>query len=171
MGFLVPVFIGLVIVIGLIKKVKIFDEFAYGAKQGLMTIYSIAPSLIGLVVAVSMLKASGFFDVINNLLSPLCKALKFPPEILPFAFLRPVSGGGSTAILSSILEQFGADSIIGRIVSVMAGSTETTFYAVTVYYGSVGVTNIRHTMIAGLIADFAAVLFAVVSVNLYFSFF
>lgn len=171
MGFLVPVFIGLVIVIGLIKKVKIFDEFACGAKQGLMTIYSIAPSLIGLVVAVSMLKASGFFDVINNLLSPLCKALKFPPEILPFAFLRPVSGGGSTAILSSILEQFGADSIIGRIVSVMAGSTETTFYAVTVYYGSVGVTNIRHTMIAGLIADFAAVLFAVVSVNLYFSFF
>lgn len=129
----------MIILFAFIKKVPCFDTFLEGAKQGLISTYKIAPSLIGLIVAVNMLKASGALEMLIDFIRPAAEFLGFPAEVVPLALLRPVSGSGSTAILNSILQDYGPDSFIGRAASVMAGSTETTFYAIAVYYGAVGI--------------------------------
>lgn len=148
------------VVFGAIKKVDLFETFKDGAKEGVTGLLSIAPSLIGLIVAVTMLQASGFFDVVTVVLGPVCGFIGVPPEVLPLGLMRPVSGSGSFALLSSLLDKYGADSYIGRVASVMAGSTETTFYAIAVYYGSVGIKKTRHTIPAALTADMLGMVFS-----------
>lgn len=165
--YVVPVVIVLIVVFGVIKKVNIFDSFTVGAKEGISSLISIAPSLIGLVLAVTMLDSSGFFDIITQALSPLCAKIGIPPEVVPLGLMRPVSGSGSFALLNSILEKYGADSIIGKTASVMAGSTETTFYAITVYFGSVGIRKTRHTIPSALTADLCGIIFASLSVRMF----
>lgn len=165
--YVVPVVIVLIVVFGVIKKVNIFDSFTTGAKEGISSLISIAPSLIGLVLAVTMLDSSGFFDIITQALSPLCEKIGIPPEVVPLGLMRPVSGSGSFALLNSILEKYGADSIIGKTASVMAGSTETTFYAITVYFGSVGIRKTRHTIPSALTADLCGIIFASLSVRMF----
>lgn len=167
MNYIVPSIILLFVAIGLIHRVPIFETFCEGAVKGLKTILTISPTLIGLITAVTMLRESGAIDVLVRLVTPFAEKLGFPAEIVPVAILRPVSGGGSTALLIDIFENLGPDSFAGKIVSVMAGSTETTFYAITLYYGSVGIKKIRHTLIAGLAADFTAVVFSVLTVRLF----
>ncbi len=167
MEIIVPLLVVLFIVAGMVRRVGVFDAFLQGAKEGLNTAYLIAPTLIGLITAVAMLKASGAIDMLTKFISPVAQYFGFPSEIVPVALLRPISGGGSTALLVDILERLGPDSFAGRIVSVMAGSTETTFYAIAVYYGSVGVKKSRHTLFAGLCADFTAVVFSVLTVRLF----
>ncbi len=167
MEMIIPLVVVVFVVSGLIKKVGVFDAFLKGAKEGLSTAYMIAPTLVGLITAVTMLRASGAIEALTTAITPVAERLGFPAEIVPVAILRPISGGGSSALLVSILEEFGADSFIGRIVSVMAGSTETTFYAIALYYGSVGIKKSRHTLAAGLCADFTAVVFSVLTVRLF----
>lgn len=167
MSYIIPVVILSFIIIGLIRKVPIFETFCEGAVKGLRTVLTITPTLIGLITAVTMLRESGAIDALVNLVSPVAQRLGFPAEIVPVAILRPVSGGGSTALLIDIFKNNGPDSFAGKIVSVMAGSTETTFYAITLYYGSVGIKKIRHTLIAGLAADFTAVIFSVLTVRMF----
>ncbi len=168
MELVMPIAIAFIVLYALIKRVNVFESFTKGAKDGIKTLYNIAPTLIGLIVSVTMLKESGALEFVSQLLSPLCERLHFPSELLPMTLLRPVSGGGSTALLNQALKDFGPDSFEGRCASVIAGATETTFYAITVYYGAVGVKKIRHTLFASLMADFAAAVLAVVSVSLYY---
>lgn len=168
MDIIVPGFIAVVAIVGLIKKVPIFDAFTVGAKNGLITLYKIIPTLIGLIVAVNMLKSSGALDLICNFAEPLAEALGFPKEIVPMVLLRPVSGSGSTALLNQIYIDQGPDSFAGRVASVLAGASETTFYAVTVYFGATSVKNIRHTLWVGLIADFTVAVLAVLTVRLFY---
>lgn len=169
MSFIVPVIVITFAVVGIIKKVPVFEVFCQGAFKGLKTVLSIAPTLMGLITAVTMLRESGAMDALTDFISPIAEKLGFPAEIVPVAVLRPVSGGGSTALLLDIFERLGPDSLAGKIVSVMAGSTETTLYAITVYYGSVGIKKIRHTLVAGLMADLTAVIFSVLTVRLFLS--
>ena len=169
MDLVVPLVVVVFIVFGMVKKVGVFDAFLVGAKEGLHTAYLIAPTLVGLITAVTMLKASGATDMLTKVLTPFAERLGFPAQIVPVALLRPVSGGGSTALILGIFEKWGPDSFAGKIVSVMAGSTETTFYAIAVYYGAVGIKKTRHTLLAGLCADFTAVVFSVISVRLFLS--
>ena len=166
MELFMPLFIAVVIIFGIIKKVPLFDAFTDGAREGIRTLLGVAPTLVGLITAVDMLKASGAIDILCDFISPAAEFLGFPKEIVPMILLRPVSGGGSTALLTSIYKECGADSFAGLCASVLAGSTETTFYAIAVYYGSVGVKKIRHTLPAALSADFTAAVMAVVSVKL-----
>lgn len=166
MELFMPVFIAVVIVFGLIKRVPLFDAFVAGAKDGIKTLVSIAPTLVGLIVAVDMLKASGAMDLICNAVTPLADTLGFPKEIVPMVLLRPVSGGGSTALLTGIYKDYGPDSFAGQVASVLAGSTETTFYAIAVYFGSVKIKKIRHTLAAALSADFTAAVMAVLTVRI-----
>jgi len=112
-----------------------------------------------------MLSASGLMEVIWKFFVPFTDLTGFPSEVIPMVLLRPVSGGGSTALLTNIFNEYGPDSFPGLVASVLAGSTETTFYATAVYFGSVKVTKIRHTLVAALIADFVAAIMAVVTVN------
>ena len=168
MNYIMPCVCGFIVLYGLIKKVDVFDAFVSGAKDSIKTIYNIAPTLIGLIVSVTMLRESGALTLLSEFISPFTEMVGFESELVPLSLLRPVSGGGSTALLTDVLKDFGADSYIGRCASVLAGSTETTFYAISVYSSAVGKTKIRHTLFASLMADFTAVVVSVMMVNLFF---
>lgn len=167
MAVFVPIFIAVVVLFGFIKKVPVFDAFTEGAKNGLHTLLNISTTLVGLIFAINLLNASGLMDIICKFFAPVGELLGFPSEIIPMVLLRPVSGGGSTALLTNIFKEYGPDSFAGLVASVLAGSTETTFYATAVYFGSVKVTKIRHTLVAALIADFVAAVMAVVTVRMF----
>lgn len=168
MEFVMPAFACIIVVFGLIKRVPVFDIFLKGAKEGMQILYNIAPTIIGLVFAVDLLRSSGAIDVICNFIEPAADFLGFPKEIVPMVLLRPVSGSGSTALLTSLYEQCGPDSFAGRVASVLAGSSETTFYAIAMYFGCIKVKKIRHTLFAAIIADITAAVMSVLTVRLYF---
>jgi spore maturation protein B len=157
-----------IVVFCLFRKVPVFDAFLTGAKQGLKTSIDILPTLIGLITGVAMLQASGALDLLAKALSPLTNLLGLPPAVAPLVLMKPVSGSGSTAILTQIFEQYGADSYTGRVASVLSGSTETAFYCIAVYYGSIGVHKTRHTLPAALAGDLAACLAAPLAVQFLF---
>ena len=163
-----PAFACVIVVFGLIKRVPVFDIFLKGAKEGMQILYSIAPTIIGLVFAVDLLRSSGAIDAICNFIEPVADYLGFPKEIVPMVLLRPVSGSGSTALLTSLYEQCGPDSFAGRVASVLAGSSETTFYAIAMYFGCIKVKKIRHTLFAAIISDITAAVMSVLTVRLYF---
>lgn len=142
-----------IILYGLFKKLPVFTLFIQGAKKALRQTADLLPSLTALTVAVSMLTASGGTEILVTLLSPVSDFLGIPKEVLPLCIISPLSGSGSLAVLEEILSDFSPDSYIGRTASVIAGASETTFYAVAVYYGSVGITKTRHTLPAALTAD------------------
>ncbi len=167
MELIMPAFAAVIIIFGLVKRVPVFDCFIEGAKEGFLTLYRIAPTILGLVFAVGLLRSSGAIDVICTALSPVADAVGFPVEVVPMALLRPVSGGGSTALLISVFEDCGPDSFAGRVASVLAGSSETTFFAITMYFGSVGVRRIRHTAIAAVAADLTAMIMSAALVRLF----
>ena len=160
----IPAVIMVILTSGFLKRVKIFDAFCDGAKSGLVTAVKIFPSLLALVVAVSMLRASGVIDILTRLLSPVLSKTGMPPEVLPLALMRPVSGSGALAVITDIFENYGPDSFIGKCASVMMGSTETTFYTIAVYFGSVGITRTRHTLVSALTADAVGMICAVLCV-------
>ena len=168
MEFVMPAFACVIVVFGLFKRVPVFDIFLKGAKEGMQILYSIAPTIIGLVFAVDLLCSSGAIDAICNFIEPVADYLGFPKEIVPMVLLRPVSGSGSTALLTSLYEQCGPDSFAGRVASVLAGSSETTFYAIAMYFGCIKVKKIRHTLFAAIIADITAAVMSVLTVRLYF---
>lgn len=163
-----PAFACIIVVFGLFKRVPVFDIFLKGAREGMQILYSIAPTIIGLVFAVDLLRSSGAIDAICNFIEPVADYLGFPKEIVPMVLLRPVSGSGSTALLTSLYEQCGPDSFAGRVASVLAGSSETTFYAIAMYFGCIKVKKIRHTLFAAIIADITAAVMSVLTVRLYF---
>lgn len=154
--WVLPVMVALIVLFGLIKKVRVFDCFVSGAKQGLLTVYELLPTITGLVVAVTMLNASGAMQLIAKAFSPISSFFHVPDEVTPMALISPISGGGSLSLFESVLKTSGPDSFLGRVASVLMGSTDTTLYAVTVYYSAIGVKNTRHTLPAGLAADFAS---------------
>lgn len=165
MELIVPISVGFILLFGMIKRTKIFDAFIEGAIEGMHTLYMIIPTITGLVVAVEMLQKSGAIDLVCKMAEPLADFFNFPKEIVPMAVLRPVSGSGATALLTNIFENYGPDSFPGQIASVLAGSSETTIYAVTMYFGSVGITKTRHTLCVGLLADLTALVMSIVTVK------
>ncbi len=165
-SYILPVMVVGIVLFGLIKKVKVFDCFMSGAKKGLHTVYELLPSITGLVVAVTMLKESGAMEIISSFLSPVTALFGVPDEITPMALLSPISGGGSLTLFESVLKTHGPDSFIGQVASVVMGSTDTTLYAVTVYYSAVGIKNTRHTLFAGLTADFLSLVLSAYFVRL-----
>lgn len=168
MEFVMPVFAGAVVIFGLIKRVPVFDVFLKGAKEGIQLLYSIAPTIMGLVFAVDLLRSSGAIDAICSFVEPAAQFLGFPKEIVPMALLRPISGGGSTAILTSLFKDCGPDSFAGRVASVLAGSSETTFYSIAMYFGCIKVKKIRHTLFAAIMADITAAVASVIVVKIFF---
>ncbi len=152
-----------------IKKINVFDAFIIGAKQGFDTSISIIPYLIAMMVAIGMLRASGFFTLVNHLLSPLLALIGMPPEVLPLALIRPFSGSASTGVMAELIHQYGGDSFIAKTAATMMGSTETTFYVIAVYFGAVGIKRTRHAIPVGLLADLSGVIAAVLICRYLFS--
>lgn len=144
-----------------LKKINVFDAFIVGAKQGFETSVSLIPYLIAMMVAIGMLRASGFFGLMDQLLAPFMSAIGMPPEVLPLALIRPFSGSASTGVMAELIHNYGGDSLIAKMSATMMGSTETTFYVIAVYFGSVGIRRTRHAIPAGLLADLAGVIASV----------
>ncbi len=163
--FAMPVMIVGIVIFGLFKRVRVYDCFLEGATDGVKSAFNIIPPLLGLVVAISMLRQSGAVDLIAKVLAPVIKVIAMPAEVLPMALLRPVSGSGSLAIVSDIFKSLGPDSLEGKIASVMMGSTETTFYTLAVYFGAVNIKKTRHTLKSALIGDFVGMVMSVIIVR------
>lgn len=156
--YAIPAMFIFILVIALLKRVKPYDLFIEGAKDGIETIVKIIPSLVGLLVAVGVFRASGALDLLVFILRPVIDLLGMPPQVAPLALLRPISGSASFAFVTDIIKAFGPDTYEGRVAATMMGSTETIFYTLAVYYGSVGIKNIRYTLIAALMADIISVI-------------
>lgn len=167
--FIIPIIIGLIIIIGLLKGVDIFNEFIKGAWDNIKIGVKILPALIGLMLCINMFNASGALEMISNFIKPLTDFLGFPSECLPLAMIRPVSGSGALAIFENILTENGPDNYIGRVASVILGSTETTFYTIAVYYGVTKIKKTRQTVLASLSADFTGFVFSALIVRLILS--
>ena len=148
-----PFAVCFVILYGIINKLPVFEIFLKGAKKALSGTADLLPALTALCLTVSMLSASGALEIPGKLLSPAARLLGIPEEVLPLCIISPLSGSGSLSVLEEIFRDFSPDSFIGRTASVIAGASETTFYAVAVYFGSVGITKTRHTIPAALAAD------------------
>lgn len=167
-SFVVPVLLAAVAVCGMGRRVDVYSALTHGAEEGLTVLLHILPALVGLLTAVSMLRASGALDWFAGLCAPLLNAAGIPPEATPMMLIRPVSGSGALAVASDLILTYGPDSYEGRVAAVMLGSTETTFYTIAVYFGSAGIVRTRHTIPAALAADLTGFLASALAVRLFF---
>lgn len=165
-NYVIPFFIAIIMIIGLAKKVDVFTEFTEGAKENLKSSVSVLPSLIALMTAIGMFKASGALELISTAISPLTNFLGFPEECIPLAIIRPISGSGALAVFENILTDVSPDSFAGRVASVIIGSTETTFYTIAVYYGITKVKKTRQALPASLAADFTGFVLSALTVRI-----
>ena len=163
---LIPLTVGAVTVWGLIKGCPVFSVFCEGAAEGLRVVWRIAPTMFAIMLGVGMFKASGGLDLLTDFLVPFVGAAGIPKETVPLMLMRPVSGTGALAVFKDIIAAHGPDSFVGRVASVMQGSTETTFYTVAVYYGATRVKDTRHTLAAAAAGDLAGFLMSALTVAL-----
>ena len=165
---LVPITIASIAVYAAFRRVDVYSALVKGAGSGLETLARIVPALIGLMTAVSMLRASGALELLADVLSPAMDRLGLPSELLPLMLVRPVSGSAALGVGAELISTYGPDSRLGRTAAVMLGSTETTFYTIAVYFGAVGITRTRYAVPAALCADLTGFLAAAWAVSLLF---
>ena len=168
-GYIVPVLLFGVCAVALHKKENPYALLLDGATDGLKLLLSLVPTLILLMTAVTMLRASGAVEAVSGFLSPFFQFFGIPPETAILVLLRPVSGSAALAVGIELMAQYGVDSLVGRTVAVMLGSTETTFYTISVYFGAAGIKKTRYTLPAALIADFTGFFVASLTVRLFFT--
>jgi len=160
----IPLTLLIVPLVAVLKGIPVFEVFVEGAGDGFATAIKTIPYLVAMLVAINVFRASGAMELMVQALSPVLSLAGFPAEVLPHAIMRPLSGGAALGVATSLIAVHGPDSFIGRLVSTMQGSTDTTFYVLTLYFGSVGINRYRYSIISGLAADFttlAASLFIV----------
>ena len=153
---------------GLYKGVRVYEVFVEGAKEGFEVAVTIIPYLIAILFAIGMFRASGAMDALVNVLDPVLATIGVPAEVVPMGLLRPLTGSGSAGLVADMIQQYGEDSLIVKMVATMFGSTETTFYVIAVYFGAVKIRDTRHAVPAGLFADFVGFLASVYVVKLLF---
>lgn len=152
----VPVMLVGIALAGIVRKVKVYDVFIEGAREGFEVAVKIIPFLVGILVAIGMFRASGAMELLLSALRPIASATGFPADLIPLAILRSLSGSGSLALTTDIIKTQGPDSLLARMAATMYGSTETTFYVLAVYFGAIGVRRTRHAVPAALIGDVVA---------------
>jgi spore maturation protein B len=157
----IPVLLVVIPFVGLIRGVKVYDVFIEGAREGFDVAVKIIPFLVGILVAIGMFRGSGAMDLLMAGLQPVVARTGFPAQLVPLAILRSLTGSGSLAFTTDLIKTYGPDSLIGRMAATMYGSSETTFYVLAVYFGSVGVRRTRHAVPAALIGDLVAAIAAV----------
>lgn len=154
----IPLMLVAIPVYGYLKGINVYNAFIKGAREGVMTGVRIIPYLVAIFVAIAIFRTSGVLEWTTNAIAPFTRLLHVPAEVMPLVLIRPLSGNGAMGVMIELLKVHGPDSLIGRMASVLQGSTETTFYILTVYFGAIGVKNTRHTLAVGLLADLAAFL-------------
>lgn len=167
--WLIPLLIVFILLYGTAKRVPTYETFVEGAKEGFGMAVSIIPFLVGMLVAISVFRASGAMDFIIEILKPVLQAVGVPTEIVPLALIRPISGTGALGMTADLIATHGPDSFIGRLASTMQGSTDTTFYVITVYFGAVGIRKMGDALKVGLLADLAGIVASIVVVTIVFS--
>ena len=167
-ALVIPVLLSATAVFGMGRRVDVYGALTHGAEEGLTVLLRIIPSLVGLLTAVSMFRASGAMEWFSSLCAPVLDRAGIPPELMPLMLIRPVSGSGALAVAGDLITTHGPDSYVGRVAAVMLGSTETTFYTIAVYFGSAGIRRTRYTVPAALTADLAGFLFSALAVRLFF---
>lgn len=165
---ILPIFILIIIVYGACKKIDIYDSFLKGAKEGLITCFNIFPTILGMVFAVNIFLNSNFLYTIFSFLTPLLEHVNLPLDIIPMALLRPISGNATLSIMNSIFLNYGPDSFVGLLASTIQGSTDTTIYVLALYFSSVRITKIKHSLIGGLFADLVGITASFIVVSLLF---
>lgn len=157
----IPVFLLGIPLYGAIRKVKVYETFVEGAKEGFQVGVRIIPYLVAILVAIGMLRGAGAIDMLARFLDPALRLVGIPTEILPLAIMRPLSGSGSYGLVAELVKAHGPDSFIARAAATAYAGTETTFYVLAVYFGAVGIKKARHAVVAGLVADVVSLLAAV----------
>lgn len=157
-AWILPSIIAFILLYGYIRKVPVYEAFIDGAKEGFPTAVSIIPPLVGMLVAISIFKDSGALDMFVGIIKPILVFLHIPTDIVPLAFLRPITGTGALAFTETLIKTHGPDSFIGKLAAVMQGSTDTTLYILTVYFGSVGIRKAKYALKVGLLADLAGII-------------
>ena len=164
-GYIIPAVMLFIVIHGMIKKVNVYDEFVTGAKDGMKTVVSIAPTLVGLMVAVGVLRASGFLEFLTHILEVPATSIGLPGPIIPIAFIRLVSNSAAVGLVLDLFKNYGPDSQVGLMASILMGSTETVLYCMSVYFGSAGISRTRYTLAGGLLAAFVSLAASVILAN------
>lgn len=167
-SYIIPVIVLIILLLAIKKKINVFDEFVEGAEEGLRMSFSIFPYLIAMIFGINILLKSDILNHIFIFLRPIFDFIHIPVEILPMAIIRPISGNASFAVMIDVINTYGVDSYLGRIVSVMQGATDTTIYVISLYFGSIGIKNIRYALKAGLFADLLTLIISVLLVSIFF---
>lgn len=167
-NLIIPLIVLLVIIYGVRKKVNVYDTFIEGAKESFDMVINLFPTFLAMILGINIIINSSLITSILNLLKPVFEFIKVPLEIIPMSLMRPISGSSSLAILNNIFATAGPDSLIGRIGSIIQGSTDTTFYIISLYFGSIGIKKIRYALWAGLFADLLGIISSIIIVKLMF---
>lgn len=164
----IPALVLFIILYGLIKKVEIYDAFLEGVREGIDMVLKIFPTIFAMTLSINILIKSNIINEITSLIMPLLELIHFPSEILPLALMRPISGSSSLILMNEIFVTHGPDSYLGRIASVIQGSSDTTIYIIGLYYASIGIKKIKYSFIVGLLADLCAVILSIIVINILF---
>lgn len=167
-NIIIPLIVLIIIIYGVKQKREVYDDFIEGTKESFSMIKNLFPTFLGMFLGINLLINSGFLSFIFKFLEPILNIIKVPIEILPLAVIRPISGSAALAILNNIFTKYGPDSFIGIMSSIMQGSTDTTFYIITLYFGSVGIKKIRYSLWVGLFADLVGIITSIVLANILF---
>ena len=165
---ILPILVLIIIIYGLYKKIDIYEVFISGVKEGLTMSINIFPTIFAMSLAINILIKSNVLNIFIDFISPITNLLLIPKEILPLSILRPISGSSTLILLDNILKTYTPDSFIGRVASIIQGSSDTTIYIIGLYFGSVGIKKIKHSLFVGLLSDFICVIISVFVVKLLF---
>jgi len=166
--YILPLMILGILIAGIIKKVPIYEEFIEGAKDGFKVSISIIPYLVAIIVGISMFKASGAIDIISLSIGGILEKLSIPVDIIPIMITRSLSGSATLGLFSNIVSENGTESYITKLAAIMVGSSETTFYVLAVYFGSIGIKKYRYALLTGILADITGIVLAILVARLFF---
>lgn len=166
--WIIPSIILLVLLIGTWKKVPTYETFVEGGKEGVKMAFSLLPFLLGMMVSIAIFRASGAMEAFVDFMKPFLTSVGIPPDIIPLALVRPISGTAALGMTTELINSHGPDSFIGRLASTMQGSTDTTLYVLTVYFGAIGIKRMGDALKVGLLADFIGIIASIVIVTIVF---
>ncbi|MCW2278322.1 spore maturation protein [Heliophilum fasciatum] len=166
--WMVPLLFLVILLAGAWRRIKVYEAFVSGAKEGFTIAIQLIPYLVAMLVALGIFRESGAMDLVMGAIRPVTNLMGIPSEILPLAIMRPLSGSGALGVATELINTFGPDSMIGRLASTMQGTTDTTFFVLTIYFGAVGVQRYRYSLFTGLLADVTSFLASVYFCNLWF---
>lgn len=167
-NYSIPIIVIIILIYGIYKKVNIYEEFIIGVEEGLKITLKIFPTIFTMVIAINVLIKSNIINDLTQFLTPIFTILKFPKELFTLSILRPISGSSSLIICNNILKTNGPDSLIGRIASVIQGSTDTTIYIISLYFSSIGIKKIKYSLIVGLLSDLLCIIIATLTITILF---